>query len=63
MLRVTVRRRKMRMNSSKHEKKKPVKNGLVSKLESCLKWEKSKRALAKYQLDQGDVSDEVVKRW
>lgn len=53
----------MRMNSSKHEKKKPVKNGLVSKLESCLKWEKSKRALAKYQLDQGDVSDEVVKRW
>lgn len=31
------------------KKKKPVMNGLVSKLESCLKWEKSKRALAKME--------------
>lgn len=29
------------------------------KLESGLTWEKSKRALARPQLDQGNVSDEV----
>ena len=27
-----------------------------------MKWEKSKRALAKYQLDQGNVSDEVERK-
>ena len=34
----------------------------MSKLESCWKWEKSKRALAKYQLDHGNVSDEVERK-
>ena len=62
---MTVRRRKMRMNSSKHltRKKETCQEWFSVKAGKLLEWEKSKRALAKYQLDQGDVSDEVVKRW
>lgn len=48
--------------TSDKKKKKPIKHGLVAGFELLLKSEKSKRALAKYQMEQGTLlSDEIEK--
>ena len=48
--------------TSDKKKKKPIRHGLVERLESCLKSEKSKRTLAKYQVEQGISSGEIEKK-
>jgi len=48
--------------TSDKKKKKPIRHGLVEKLESCLKSERSKRTLAKYQMEQGIISGEIEKK-
>jgi len=48
--------------TSDKKKKKPIKHGLVAGFEFLLKSEKSKRALAKYQMEQGTLSNEMEKK-
>jgi len=48
--------------TSDKKKKKPIRHGLVERLGSCLKSEKSKRTLAKYQVEQGILSGKIEKK-